>query len=52
MTLLCRLRGADRHIARRRLLLSVERVRLTMREISRGSARLGLGVREVVSLDA
>jgi hypothetical protein len=26
MTLLCRLRGADRHVVRRRLLLSVERV--------------------------
>ena len=35
MTLLCRLRGADRHVVRRRLLLSVERAGLTMREISR-----------------
>jgi hypothetical protein len=35
MTLLCRLRGADRHIVRRRLLLSVERAGLTTREISR-----------------
>jgi hypothetical protein len=34
MTLLCRLRGADRHIVRRRLLLSVERAGLTTREIS------------------
>ena len=33
MTLLCRLRGADRHIVRRRLLLSVERAGLTTREI-------------------
>jgi hypothetical protein len=35
MTLLCRLRGADRHVVRRRLLLSVERAGLTTREISR-----------------
>ncbi len=35
MMLLCRLRGADRHIVRRRLLLSVERAGLTTREISR-----------------
>lgn len=35
MTLLCRLRGADRHVVRRRLLLSVERAGLTAREISR-----------------
>ncbi len=35
MALLCRLRGADRHIVRRRLLLSVERAGLTTREISR-----------------
>ena len=34
MTLLCRLRGADRHVVRRRLLLSVERAGLTTREIS------------------
>ncbi len=34
MTLLCRLRGADRHVVRRRLLLSVERPGLTTREIS------------------
>ena len=33
MTLLCRLRGADRHIVRRRLLLSVERAGLRTREI-------------------
>ena len=33
MTLLCRLRGADRHVVRRRLLLSVERAGLTTREI-------------------
>jgi hypothetical protein len=33
MTLLCRLRGADRHIVRRRLLLSLERAGLTTREI-------------------
>jgi hypothetical protein len=33
MTLLCRLRGADRHIVRRRLLLSIERAGLTTREI-------------------
>ena len=35
MTLLCRIRGADRHVVRRRLLLSVERVGLTAREINR-----------------
>ncbi len=35
MTLLGRLRGADRHVVRRRLLLSVERAGLTTREISR-----------------
>ena len=35
MTLLCRLRGADRQVVRRRLLLSVERAGLTTREISR-----------------
>ena len=35
ITLLCRLRGADRHVVRRRLLLSVERAGLTTREISR-----------------
>jgi hypothetical protein len=35
MTLLCRLRGADRHVVRRRLLLSVERAGLTTHEISR-----------------
>jgi hypothetical protein len=34
MTLLSRLRGADRHVVRRRLLLSVERAGLTAREIS------------------
>jgi len=34
MTLLCRLRGADRHVVRRRWLLSVERAGLTTREIS------------------
>jgi hypothetical protein len=34
MTLLCRLRGADRQVVRRRLLLSVERAGLTTREIS------------------
>jgi len=34
MTLLCRLRGADRHVVRRRLLLSVERAGLTTREMS------------------
>src|SRR5438874_9651432 len=34
MTLLCRLRGDDRHVVRRRLLLSVERAGLTTREIS------------------
>jgi hypothetical protein len=33
MTLLCRLRGADRHVVRRRLLLAVERAGLTTREI-------------------
>lgn len=31
MTLLCRLRGADRHVVRRRLLLSVERAGLATR---------------------
>jgi len=40
MTLLCRVRGADRHIVRRRLLLSVERAGLTTREISRELPRL------------
>jgi hypothetical protein len=34
MTPLCRLRGADRHLARRRLLLSVECAGLTTRETS------------------
>lgn len=34
MTLLCRLRGADRHIVRRRLLVSVERAGLMTREMS------------------
>jgi hypothetical protein len=33
MTLLCRLRGADRHVVRRRLLLAVERAGMTTREI-------------------
>jgi hypothetical protein len=33
MTLLCRLRGADRQVMRRRLLLAVERAGLTTREI-------------------
>jgi hypothetical protein len=33
MTLLCRLREADRHVVRRRLLLAVERAGLTTREI-------------------
>lgn len=37
MTLLCRLRGADRHIVRRRLLLTVERAGLTTREIRSGA---------------
>jgi hypothetical protein len=36
MTLLCRLRGADRHVVRRRLLLAVERAGLTTREIGAG----------------
>src|SRR5213076_478888 len=36
MTLLCRLRGADRHVVRRRLLLAVERAGLTTREIRSG----------------
>ena len=35
MTLLCRVRGADRHVVRRRLLLTVERAGLTTREIIR-----------------
>jgi transposase len=34
MTLLCRLRGADRHVVRRRLLRSVERAGMAIREIS------------------
>lgn len=34
MTLLCRLRGADRHVVRRRLVLTVERAGLTTREIT------------------
>jgi hypothetical protein len=34
MNLLCRLRGADRHVVRRRLLLSVERAGLTTSEIA------------------
>jgi hypothetical protein len=34
MALLCRLRGADRQVVRCRLLLSVDRAGLTMREIS------------------
>lgn len=34
MTLLSRVRGADRHVVRRRLLLSVERAGLMTREIS------------------
>lgn len=33
MTLLCRLRSADRQVVRRRLLLSVERAGLSTREI-------------------
>lgn len=33
MTLLCRLRGADRHVVRRRLLVMVERGGLTTTEI-------------------
>jgi hypothetical protein len=33
MTLLSRLRGADRHVVRRRLLLAVERAGLSTREI-------------------
>lgn len=33
MTLLCRLRGADRYVVRRRLLLAVERAGLTTSEI-------------------
>jgi hypothetical protein len=37
MTLLCRLRGADRHIVRRRLLTTVERTGLTTREIRSGA---------------
>jgi hypothetical protein len=51
MTLLCRLRGADRHLVRRRLLLSVERTGLTTREISRTTRRCS-GVRAVVRVDA
>lgn len=35
MTLLCRLRGADRHVVRRRLLVLVERAGLTTTEIGR-----------------
>lgn len=35
MTLLCRLRGADRLVVRRRLLASVERAGLTATEITR-----------------
>jgi hypothetical protein len=38
MTLLCRLRGADRHVVRRRLLLAVERAGLTTREIGAGES--------------
>jgi hypothetical protein len=34
MTLLCRLRGADRDVVRRCLLLAVERAGLTTREIT------------------
>jgi hypothetical protein len=37
MTLLCRLRGADRLVVRRRLLATVERAGLTAREIRSGA---------------
>ena len=37
MTLLCRLRGADRLVVRRRLLVTVERAGLTTREIRSGA---------------
>jgi hypothetical protein len=37
MALLCRVRGADRLVVRRRLLLSVERAGLATREIRRGA---------------
>jgi hypothetical protein len=37
MTLLCRLRGADRLVVRRRLLATVERAGLTTREIRSGA---------------
>ena len=37
MTLLCRLRRADRIVVRRRLLLTVERAGLTTREIRSGT---------------
>jgi len=37
MTLLCRLRGADRLVVRRRLLTTVERAGLTTREICSGA---------------
>jgi hypothetical protein len=43
MTLLCRLRGADRHVVRRRLLLMVERAGLTTREIGAAEERAGRG---------
>jgi hypothetical protein len=37
MTLLCRLRGADRLVVRRRLLATVERAGLTTKEIHSGA---------------
>jgi hypothetical protein len=37
MTLLCRLRGADRLVVRRRLLATVERAGLTTSEIRSGA---------------
>ena len=39
MTLLCRMRGADRHVVRRRLLAAVDRAGLATKEIPNATSR-------------